>query len=228
MAVWEYDDLDEMIGRQVAGDYTLSPAAQVLCLCALSQMEGVFDWIDGYENLTDEQRDTVDNWVATAYNDLLEAVECDECEEAETVQSASFWYEKAEDTAGDVRVGTEALNILNWSDDDDTNTEDLVGRDGQVFTPALGLYIVRCVTASYSVGRNRIGLYDEDDNWIAYGVQSTYTDEKAVFEHRLNVFETEKYYFTHECGQGGWGGAKKDNGPEYYHQCSWVRVGDAV
>ena len=69
--MWNFDVVSALVGRAVAGDRTLSPATLVLCMSALSKMDFQGSWIDDSGALSDEDFDTVDNWVATALLELM-------------------------------------------------------------------------------------------------------------------------------------------------------------
>jgi microcystin-dependent protein len=82
---YNYASIAEQVNRADDAERMLSASSLVLCLCALQSMENKWQWA----GIDDDDFDVIDNWVSTAYRDLLTEIE--ESEAAMEIGSIFVW-----------------------------------------------------------------------------------------------------------------------------------------
>ena len=222
----DYTAIAAQIGRKSEADYTISPASYVLFLSSLAGLRG---WLASGTELTDEQWDNVDSWVAGAYNDLLDEVECEECEECEdceVIEYDIFDDFKTINTNGQTIAG--AGNIIReFNTAHSMNAGNVTLYNDRFTTAVAGRYLVSGWCSENSLGNTRLHLND----WLAgtaviIGITAK-SGSRPHFSGIVDCAEDREFYMMHRVSESGNGGVPMNaNYDEHYAHIRWERLGD--
>lgn len=202
-----YPALSSQIARNDARIVSLSSASFCLLHTALSAIGMYHHWHNDTEELTSSEWDTVDNWIATAYKELLQEHECEV-----TLPEYGILQEiKATGVdAGASVVGWQDRSLLNIVVDRNL----LWNTTGGGFTLAAGVYYATAWATAFKTDEGKIRLYDSTASSalltgaagysaVGSGVNALLTLEGEITIVANNVIKLQQYAnYAHVRGLG--------------------------
>lgn len=163
-SLWPYQGISDQIDRSEVGLYRLQPASLVLFLAALSMMECPYTWLGNNGEVSSDEIDDIQKWVAQGYKDLLEEYTCPSG--GDGMEIAQFRLTKPEGTAADyLSIGT---TLVDWTEEHEDNPV-WVSHSSGVLTLDAGNYLFSGTFSGYTTNRLRGLIKDSDDNILFVG-----------------------------------------------------------
>lgn len=215
--MWDYTLISAQISRGSAGVRNLTPATIVLCLSALSKMDAESFW-----NLTAAQYDTVENWIDTAYNELISEYSCPS---GGDMQVCTLSYETGEGIDGvAITADVERTVPLNV-EYDPFGIVTLSGSNA--ITLDSGKYWVMGRVSVYDTGRGKLWLTGPQDTRYLQGINRDNEDHNITIQGLIDVDGLTALYLTILASSTGSFGRNWDQDVnEIFAQISFMRVGD--
>lgn len=158
---YNYASIAEQIDRAVAGDRSLSPATLVLCICALQSMENRWQW----QHIDENDFDVIDNWVSTAYRDLLSEIEASE-------------------------AGMSIGSIFVWPNSGATIPENCLPCDGTEYLKSAYPDLYTALGSDWESDSTHFTVPDlRDKTVVGKGIEFGFQDSGGEIEHTLTIAE---------------------------------------
>jgi len=216
MRRYKYGSLSAIVGRQDAGDYSLSPASVVLCLSSLWELSVRDDWQHNGENLTDAEWDIVQNWISVGLGELMSPITCS----SDEMSMAHLWDQKTAGTNAGSSVGNSFTrrDLTNKIDPDG-----IVTLTSNLFKPIAGTYKLFGLAPADTVRSNRLRLRNFTmSSTVADGPNGPGQSVNTIYIPEFTATGIHWYELLHFCkltvANLGLGRALNANIPELYAQ----------
>lgn len=220
----EFSEIESLVSTHTARTVDLSASSIVLLMSALQQIEGFFNWRDNLQTLDATDWDVVENWIATAYSELMDE---HECEETPLYQHATLFHQGSSGSRGG-DAAADTWNVLPLNGIHSGGDAIITLTSGQ-FKPIAGRYKVTIFGHAYG-GSHKLRLYNDTAPGVVDTGDSAAEGEMGYLVTYVNTDGTnwfEVHHYT-DLAQATYGlGVKVDDGSvERWCTVELKRLGD--